>query len=303
MPSPEAFMSEADWPPLPLDAWKNTRDTLHMWTQIVGKICLATTPPVNHFWNATLHVRPRGLRTPTLWSDGRAFEMTFDFVEHQLAVDCADGRSGRVALCPRSVAEFYAETLRVLRALGITVHIWPMPVEVPDPIPFDRDDRHASYDPDYVGRFWRVVLPTTRVLEQFRSRFVGKVSPAHFFWGSFDLALTRFSGRRAPEREGADRVTRESYSHEVISHGFWPGGGAFPDAAFYAYAAPQPAGFEAAGGLPAGAFYDRNLSEFILPYEAVRRSPAPDATLMQFLQGTYDAGADLGGWDRAGLER
>lgn len=296
-------MSDVEWPPLPLEAWKETRDTLHMWTQVVGKICLATTAPANHFWNATLRVTPCGLRTPMLCAGGGAFEMTFDFVEDRLSVRCADGKTGSIALRPRTVADFYAETFRVLEELGVRVRIWPMPVEVPGPIRFDRDVRHASYDPPYVRRFWSVVLETTRVLEAFRSRFLGKVSPAHFFWGSFDLAMTRFSGRRAPEREGADPVTREAYSHEVISHGFWAGGVGFPDAAFYAYAAPQPRGFETAGGLPAGTFYDATLSEFILPYEAVRRSPSPGDTLMQFFQGTYDAGAELGRWDRASLER
>lgn len=296
-------MVHSEWPPLPLDAWRDTRDTLHMWAQIVGKICLATTSPANHFWNAALRVAPRGLRTPTLFSNGLTFEMLFDFVGDNLLLDSSDGRTAAIALRPRSVTDFYTEVRTVLGGLGVSPHIWPMPVEVPDPVRFDRDTQHASYDGPSARRFLQVLQSATRVLQKFRSGFLGKVSPPNFYWGSFDLAMTRFSGRRAPERQGADAVTREAYSHEVISHGFWPGGGGFPDAAFYAYAAPQPAGFDAASDLPAAAFYDRGLSEFLLPYEAVRTGPAPETTLMQFLEATYSAGASLGGWDRAALER
>jgi hypothetical protein len=291
------------WPPLPLNEWKETCDTLHLWTQVAGKVCLALAPPVNHFWNTTLRVMPRGLRTPLLFSRGAAFEIAFDLAGHQFLVEPAAGPSRRVELRPQSVADFYRAAMAALRETGVDVTIWPVPVEVPDPVPFERDLVHASYDPAFATRFSQVLLDASRVLEIFRARFIGKASPVHFFWGSFDLAATRFSGRRAPDRPGADLMTREAYSHEVISHGFWPGGGAFPDAAFYAYAAPVPTGLEEARVAPGDAFYHRELGEFILPYEAVRTSPDPDGTLMEFLESTYNAAADLAGWDRAALER
>jgi hypothetical protein len=274
-----------------------------MWTQIVGKICLALTPRVNHFWNVTLLVTSRGLTTPALPYGERTFNMTFDFVEHQLVVRCSDGAAHSIPLSARPVAEFYRDTMRMLHELGIDVKIRTLPVEVPDPIRFELDTVHASYDPFYAQRFWQILLQVSRVMQGFRAGFIGKCSPVHFFWGSFDLAVTRFSGRPAPERPGADSITREAYSHEVISHGFWPGSGAVQYAAFYAYAAPEPAGFKDARVLPADAFYGPEISEFILPYDKVRSQPDPAKTLESFLRSTYDAGARLAQWDRGGLER
>lgn len=296
-------MSVPAWPRLHLDDWKDTCDTLHLWSQVAGKICLAVMPPANHFWNTTFRVAPRGLRTPTLNWNGAAYDMTFDLVEHQFVVSRSDGARERVELRPRTVADFYGAATAAARGLGLDAAIWPVPVEVPDPIPFEQDVVHAAYDRGYAERFAAVLRLSAAVLEDFRARFVGKASPVHLFWGSFDLAATRFSGRRAPERPGADPVTREAYSHEVISHGFWPGGGGYPDAAFYAYAAPVPAGLDNARVLPSDAAYDRNLGEFVLPYEAVRAAPDPGAVLMEFLETTYSAAADLARWDRASLER
>lgn len=296
-------MTNESWPELPLELWRDTYATLHMWTQIVGKICLALTPRVNHFWNVTLLVTSRGLTTPALPYGERTFNMTFDFVEHQLVVRCSDGAAHSIPLSARPVAEFYRDTMRMLHELGIDVKIWTLPVEVPDPIRFELDTVHASYDPLYAQRFWQILLQVSRVMQGFRAGFIGKCSPVHFFWGSFDLAVTRFSGRPAPERPGADAITREAYSHEVISHGFWPGSGAVQYAAFYAYAAPEPAGFKDARALPADAFYSPEISEFILPYDKVRSQPDPAKTLESFLRSTYDAGARLAQWDRGGLER
>ena len=296
-------MNTEPWPELPLELWRDTYATLHMWTQIVGKICLALTPRTNHFWNIAFQVSARGLATPAMQCPGeRTLNMTFDFVGHELIARCSDGAVRSIPLAPRTVAAFYRETMQMLHELGVDVRIWTMPVEVPDPTAFELDTVHASYDPVYAQRFWQILLRVSRVLQEFRAGFVGKCSPVHFFWGSFDLAVTRFSGRRAPERPGADPITREAYSHEVISHGFWPGGGAVPNAAFYAYAAPEPAGFKEARVLPAAATYHRDLSEFILPYDAVRSQPDPGATLTSFLQSTYTAGAALAQWD-ASLER
>jgi hypothetical protein len=300
-------MPETAWPALSLATWKDSCDTLHMWTQVVGKVCLALTPRTNHFWNATLRVTPRGLVTPVMPLTARpegagAFWMAFDFVEHKLVVERSDGETRRIDLRPRPVAEFYAETHSLLAGLGVEARIWPVPVEVPSPIPFERDTVHASYDADAANRFWRILLASHRVFETFRAGFIGKCSPVHFFWGSFDLAVTRFSGRQAPARPDADPITREAYSHEVISHGFWPGGGPVPDAAFYAYAAPEPDGLKEAMVAPP-AFYSRELSEFILPYEGVRTARDPEKMLMQFLERTYQAAADLARWDRTGLER
>ena len=292
------------WPELPLERWRDTCATLHMWTQIVGKICLALTPRVNHFWNIAFQVSSRGLTTPPLaCDDQRTLNMTFDFLDHELVAKCSDGGSRSIPLAPRPVAVFYQDTLRMLHEMGIDVRIWTMPVEVPDPIRFELDTTHASYDPEYAQRFWQILMLTAQVMQEFRGRFIGKSSPVHFFWGSFDLAVTRFSGRKAPERPGADPITHEAYSHEVISHGFWPGGGAVPSAAFYAYAAPEPAGFKDAKVAPAEAFYSPGLSEFILPYDAVRSQPDPERTLRSFLETTYEAGARLGQWDRGSLER
>ncbi len=295
------------WPALPLASWKDTRDTLHMWTQIVGKTRLEFTPLVNHWWNVPLYVSAHGLTTSAIPYGTRVFEVEFDFLDHQLKIHCSDGASRQLPLAPRSVADFYAEYMSALRSLGIEPHIWKMPVEVADPIPFDQDRTHASYDPEYAQRFWRVLVSIDEVCKVFRSRFIGKSSPVHFFWGSFDLAVTRFSGRRAPERNDPDPVLRkimsEAYSHEVISAGWWPGGGAVNDAAFYAYAAPVPAGLEKQPVRPEKAFYHTQAGEFILMYEDVRRSASPSNSLMEFLQSTYEAAAKVAQWDRAALEK
>jgi len=296
-------MTPEPWPALPLAEWQETKDTLQMWTQVVGKVRLALTPLVNHWWNVPLYVTARGLTTSDMHYQGESFEVDFDFIDHQLIVRCSDGATRSLPLAPRTVADFYGEFMALLAGLGIEVKIWSTPVEVPDPIPFEQDVRHASYNPEYAHRFWRILSRAEKVFEEFRAGFIGKVSPVHFFWGSFDLAVTRFSGRRAPEREGADRITREAYSHEVISHGFWPGGGPVADAAFYAYAAPEPPGLKEAPVRPAAASYSREASEFILMYDDVRQDRAPEAALMEFLQSTYEAGANLAQWDRAVLER
>ncbi|HZT61178.1 MAG TPA: DUF5996 family protein [Pyrinomonadaceae bacterium] len=291
------------WPSLPLEEWKDTYATLHMWTQIVGKIRLTQTPLVNHWWNVPLYLTPRGLTTTAMPHGARSFEIDFDFIAHRLDINTSDDESRSLALRPRSVADFYRELMATLRELKLEVSIHARPDEVADPVPFDEDETHASYDADYANRWWRIMLQSDRVFKEFRSGFVGKCSPVHFFWGSFDLAVTRFSGRRAPEREGADAITREAYSHEVISHGFWPGSGNVSEPAFYSYTAPEPAGLPEAKIRPAEAFYNAGTSGFILPYEAVRRSHDPDRVLTEFLQSTYEAGATLANWDRAALER
>ncbi len=291
------------WPSLALADWKDTYATLHMWTQIVGKIRLTLSPPVNHYWHSALYVTSRGLTTSPIPSGNRTFEIDFDFNDHKLLIRTSDGAGRTLALSPRSVAEFFTELMSTLRSLGIDVTIHAKPDEVPDPIPFDEDTQHASYDPEYANRLWRILVQTDRVFKQFRSEFVGKCSPVNFFWGSFDLAVTRFSGRRAPERPGADPITRESYSHEVISHGFWPGAGAIPEAAFYAYSAPVPEGLDKEPLLPSSAFYSQEAKEFFLMYEDVRSAASPDQVLLEFMQTTYEAGAKLANWDRAALER
>ena len=291
------------WPRLPLDSWKDTYATLHMWTQIVGKIRLGLTPLVNHWWNVPLYVSARGLTTSRISYGQRAFELWFDFLRHELVLETNDGIRKTVKLAPRSVAEFYGECMGMLRSAGIAVKIWRMPVEVADAIPFDQDHEHHSYDAGAVEKFWRILLSADAVLQEFRSRFVGKSSPVHFFWGSFDLAVTRFSGRRAPERTGADRITREAYSHEVSSVGFWPGGGEVKDAAFYSYMAPEPQGFKEARVRPSAAHYEKQAGEFLLMYEEVRTAESPTTALLEFCQSTYEAGASLGNWDRAALER
>ena len=291
------------WPALPLGEWRPTYATLHMWTQIVGKICLASTPLLNHFWNVAFRVTPRGFETPMLCHESGPFQLAFDFIDHRLIIDAPDGRRETLALEPMSVAAFHARLMSTLQRMNLAVKIWPVPVEIPDPIPFAKDDVHASYLPEHAHRSWRVFAEVTRLLEEFRGRFIGKCSPVHFFWGSFDLACTRFSGRRAPERPGADAITRESYSHEVISHGFWPGSGPIEDAAFYAYAAPEPDGFRSAAIRPSAARYEPTLGEYVLMYEDVRRSPSPDRMLREFLDSTYDAGATLARWNRTDLER
>ena len=295
-------LAENSWPELPLDAWKDTYATLHMWTQIVGKVRLALAPHVNHWWQVPLYVNACGLTSSAIPYRDRTFEVQFDFAEHQLTITVSDGQVKSMALRPQSVAEFYAEFMAALRSLGIDVKIWPMAVEIPDPIRFDRDKQHASYDRIYVERFWKILVLVDGVFKKFRSGFIGKHSPIHFFWGSFDLASTRFSGRRAPERAGADPITREAYSHEVISAGFWPGGGEVKGAAFYAYAAPEPNGFKTASVRPEKAFYSP-LGEFLLMYDDVHKSANPEEALLDFLQSTYEAGANLGAWPRKELER
>jgi hypothetical protein len=293
----------ASWPALPLDEWRDTYATLHMWMQVAGKVCLALTPRTNHFWNIAFQITSRGLATPAMPAGRQTVTIVFDFVDHQLQVASSSGRIERIALAPRTVADFYAAFMKTLHDLGVDVRIWPMPVEVPEPIRFDQDTTHRSYDADAAHRFWLALLAMKPVFEEFRSRFLGKCSPVHFFWGSFDLAVTRFSGRRAPERPGADAITREAYSHEVISHGFWPGGGPVPEPVFYAYAAPEPDGFKQAVVKPAAAYYSKDLSEFLLPYEAVRTAASPEADLMSFLTSSYNAAADLAAWTRTDLER
>jgi len=273
-----------------------------MWTQIVGKIRLALTPLVNHWWNVPLYVNARGLTTSCMPYGARAFELRFDFLSHQLVLETSDGIVRTLALCPMPVAEFYKQCMALLQSASISVRIWKTPVEIPNPIPFDQDRVHAAYDAEKVEAFWRVLLSIDAAFRQFRSRFIGKVSPVHFFWGSFDLAVTRFSGRRAPERPGADGVTREAYSHEASSVGFWPGTGPV-DASFYSYATPPPSGFRNALVEPAAAFYHTQLGEFLLPYDAIRTSPSPSAALLAFCQTTYEAAANLAHWDRSALER
>ena len=291
------------WPSLALAGWRDTYATLHLWTQIVGKTRLALTPLVNHWWNVTLYVSSHGLTTSPIPCAWRTFEVEFDFLAHVLEIRTSNGAIRTLALAPRSVADFYAEYMSALRELGIGATIWPRPVEVPDPIAFGIDRTHTSYDGDAAFRFWRALVQADRVFKQFRGRFLGKSSPVHFFWGGFDLAVTRFSGRAAPPRPDADAMNREAYSHEVISAGFWPGSGSVQEAAFYVYAAPEPKGFAAATIQPAAAYYHREMGEFILPYEAVRSAPSPDDALLDFLQSAYSAAADLGNWDRATLER
>ncbi len=294
-------MQSSLWPELPLEAWQDTYATLHMWTQIVGKVRLALSPHINHWWEVPLYVNARGLTTSPIPYEQRTFEVQFNFVEHELSISVDDGHRKSVPLRPQTVADFYAEFLATLQSLGINVKIWPMPVEIPNPIRFDQDKQHASYDREYAQRFWSILVLVDGIFKKFRCGFVGKHSPIHFFWGSFDLASTRFSGRRAPERPGVDAITRDAYSHEVISAGFWPGGGEVKGAAFYAYAMPEPNGFKTAPVLPEQAFYSP-LGEFLLMYDDVRRSADPEKAVLKFLQSTYEAGANLGGWPRAELE-
>ena len=300
-------VSEANWPALPLDAWRQTYATLHMWTQIVGKVRLALTPLVNHWWNVTLHVTSRGLGTGAMPCGSRAIEIDFDFVEHNLIITSSDGQRKMMPLVARPVADFYNEFMTSLESIGASVRIWPMPVEVNDPIRFTEDRQHASYDPQYVACFWQILRQTEQVFEEFRARFIGKCSPVHFFWGAFDMAVTRFNGRPSAPRSGADAIAREDQSHEHISHGFWPGGvsGGHEVASpiFYSYTSPEPPGIRDEPVRPATARFDQQLSEFILSYDDVRNSPSPRQTLMEFLQSTYEAGAKCAKWDRAALER
>ncbi|MGA7219947.1 MAG: DUF5996 family protein [Candidatus Sulfotelmatobacter sp.] len=291
------------WPELPLAAWHDTYATLHMWTQVVGKVRLALSPPVNHWWEVPLYVNARGLTTSPIPCGNGIFEVQFDFIDHELAIQTSWNTSKTLPLQPQSVADFYTAFMSALRSLGIEVKIWSVPVEVPNPIPFEKDTQHHSYDPEYANRFWKVLVSCDTIFKEFRARFLGKDSPVHFFWGSFDLCVTRFSGRRAPVRPGADPVTREAYSHEVISAGFWPGAGEITGAAFYAYAAPEPAGFAEQKVKPAAAFYHPQMKEFLLMYDDVRRADSPREALLDFLQSTYEAAANLGKWDRKELER
>jgi hypothetical protein len=295
-------VSEELWPALPYDAWKDTYATLHMWSQVVGKVALAQAPPLNHSWGISLDVTPRGLATRTLPHGDRSFSMAFDFVDHRLLIETSDGDRWTLALEPRSVAEFYRTIMATLREMGLPVRVWPVPVEIPDPIPFEQDTVHHSYDPEAANRFWRVLLQVHRVFTESRADFVGKASPSHFFWGSFDLAVTRFSGRPAPPREGPEFM-REAYSHEVISHGFWPGSGPVLEPSFYAYAVPEPDGLKSAPVRPKAAFYHREMGEFLLPYEAVRTAASPAAEIAAFIESTYDQAATLARWDRAALDR
>jgi len=290
------------WPELPYAAWQDTYATLHMWMQIVGKVALARAAPLNHGWGIAFHLTPRGLRTGLLMYEGRAFTMTFDFLEHQLVIETSDGVRRTLPLAPRTVAAFYREVRTTLDEMALPVRIWPMPVEIPSPIRFEQDTVHHSYDPKYVERWWNVLSRVHDALTNCRCSFIGKCSPVHFFWGSFDLAVTRFSGRPAPPRDGP-AFMREAYSHEVISHGFWPGNASLPEAVLYAYAVPEPQGLKTAAVQPEGAYYHPELNEFILPYDVVRRSPSPDAAITAFVDSTYDRAATLAGWDRASLER
>jgi hypothetical protein len=296
------------WPSLPLEAWGDTFATLHLWTQIVGKVRLAQSPWVNHSWHVALYVTARGLTTSPIPHDNRTFQIDFDFIAHQLVVQSSDGGTAGFALEPQSVATFYRRLMEELEKLGLHVNIYRLPNEIEDPIRFDQDEVHQSYDREYAYRFWRILVQTDRVFKEFRARFIGKCSPVHLFWGAADLAVTRFSGRRAPEHPGGipnlpDWVTREAYSHEVSSCGFWPGGGALPYPVFYSYAYPAPAGFSDAAVKPSAAFYNTDFGEFVLPYDAVRESESPDSTLLEFLQSTYEAAANLAEWDRGSLER
>jgi hypothetical protein len=300
-PSPSQATIEQIWPALPLEEWEDTYHTLHMWTQIVGKIRLTLTPLQNHWWNVPLYVNSRGLSTSPIPYQGRAFEIQFDFIDHRLELRTSVGKVSGFALVPKSVAAFYREVFSLLHQAGIEVKINPKPQEVPNPIPLDQDETHASYDPEYANRFWRILLAIDLVLEQFRSRFIGKSSPVHFFWGSFDLAHTRFSDRPAPPRKGV--ITSEAYSQECSSIGWWPGGGNVKGPSFYAYAAPEPAGYDRQPIRPKAAFYDQNLHEFLLPYDEVRKAQSPASEILEFAQSTYEAGANLARWDRASLER
>jgi hypothetical protein len=304
-----AMMKQKDrnpWPALPLSEWKDTYETLHRWTQIVGKIRLTLSSPMNHWWNTTLYVTRRGLTTSLLSYKGQYLQIDFDFIDHILLVRTAKDFPKTIALQPRSVADFYHEVMRTLESLGMPITIWTTPVEVQDRTPFEKDEKHATYDPEYAQRVWCIMAETSKVLEEFRSRFIGKVSPVHFFWGAFDLAVTRFSGRTAPPHPGAPNMARfvavEAYSHEVSSCGFWPGGGLVNEPAFYAYAYPEPQGFKDYPIQPKGAFYHKEMGEFLLPYEIVRNAKSPDDALLSFLQTTYEAAATCAKWDRHLLE-
>jgi hypothetical protein len=295
-------MSDERWPALPYEAWKDTYDTLHMWTQVVGKVAVATAPQLNHSWGVAMQVTPRGLSTRLLPYGRRSFTIEFDLVSHRVVIETSDGKKETLPLVAQSVADFYRDMVATLHRMELPVKIWPMPVEIAAPIRFDQDTEHHSYDPAYANRFWRILVQFERLFTASRSRFLGKASPIHFFWGSFDLAVTRFSGRPAPPREGP-AFMRDAYSHEVISHGFWPGSTALPEPVLYAYAVPEPAGLKQTRVQPDAAFYHMELGEFILPYEAVRAATSPDQVVAEFMESTYVAAATLGEWDRDSLER
>jgi hypothetical protein len=301
--TPDSANAQTVLPALPLDSWKDTLATLHMWTQVVGKVRLKLCPLVNHWWNVPFYVTARGMTTSAMPCQRGAIEVRFDFIDHKLLLETSDGRTVVIALKAQTVAEFYKKFMDALAELGVSVKIWTTPCEIPDPIPFEQDHVHGSYDAEAVHKFWRILVWVDQILKEFRTGFVGKVSPVHFFWGSFDVAVTRFSGRRAPERPGTDSITREAYSHEVSSAGFWPGGGDIKGPAFYSYAAPEPSGFAARKVRPQAAFYHPQLKEFLLMYDDVRTATSPETALMEFLQSTYDAAADAGKWDRKSLER
>jgi len=303
----ESAEARKSWPPLPLDAWEDTYRTLHMWTQVVGKVRLMKAPPLNHWWGIPLHLTARGLTTTPIPHGTRTFEIAFDFVDHRLDLATSAGNRERIPLEARSVSAFYREVMDALDRLGVPVRIRTTPVEVEEAIPFEENDRDRSYDPEAVRRFWHGLRQVDRVFKEFRARYLGKSSPVHFFWGSFDLAYTRFSGREAPEHPGGfpnmpDWATREAYSHEVWSGGFWPGLG-LGEPAFFAYAYPEPDGFADADPGAEGAYYHGDLGEFVLPYEAVRSGDDPDGALLGFLESTYQAAAELGEWPRGALER
>jgi hypothetical protein len=296
------------WPSLPLQEWEATYSTLHRWTQIVGKIRLRQTPWINHSWHVTLYPTARGLTTSAIPHGTKTFQIDFDFLDHRLLIESSDGGKAAIELRTRTVADFYAEVMKTLEELALPVRIYAKPNEIPDATPFYEDEAHAAYDPEYVMRWWRIVSQSTSVLQQFRARFLGKCSPVHFFWGSFDLAVTRFSGRRAPPHPGGipnlpDWITREAYSHEVSSCGFWPGGGSTPFPLFYAYAYPEPNGFASAVVRPSTAVYHTGLREYVLPYDEMRHARSPEAVLLDFAERTYEAAATLSGWDRISLER
>jgi Family of unknown function (DUF5996) len=300
--------ANSPWPDLPYEAWRDTCETLILWTQIVGKVRIACAPLINHWWNATFYVTSRGLVAPVMPYRGRTFDIVFDFAEHRLRIATSDGRAEVLPLEPMTVADFYSRFMATLRRLDIDVHIWTMPSEIENAIPFEQDRTHAQYDRTYVERFWQTLVQVNRVLTEFRARFIGKASPVHFFWGGLDLAVTRFSGRTAPPLKGetpnvAKWVMDEAYSHEVSSCGFWPGNGGYGRAAFYVYAYPEPAGYGDARLKTAAALYEKDLGQFILPYDAVRQARDPDALLLGFLQETYEAAAELAKWDRKALER
>ncbi len=300
--------SNSDWPALPFNEWKDTCATLHLWTQIAGKYRLIQSPWLNHSWHATFYLTSRGITTSPIPYKSSQFQLDFDFLSHQLLIQTSSGPSDSVALRPCSVADFYREVREKLKQLGIEIKIHATPNEVPVAIPFEKDEQHASYDPEFAGRWWRILLNTDRVFKEFRARFIGKCSPVHLFWGSFDLAVTRFSGRPAPEHPGnvphlPDWVAKEAYSHEVSSAGFWPGSEQAPSPLFYSYAYPEPAGFKDVKVSPSEASYNNDMREFLLPYDAIRTSKEPEETLLQFLQSTYDAAADNAKWDRAALEK